>query len=292
MAENGDFLVVWDGHSTGTDMDSSVQGRRYGSDGLPLGDQFQVNTYTTQFQYRPAVAGAANGDFLVVWMSYDTSGSLVGSTVQGQRYASNGSAQGSEFRVSTYDAPGGKVPAATATDDGGFVVAWGSYEGYASDYDIRAKRYASDGSVRGAEFQVNAYTTDRQIRPALAAGGDGSFVVVWGSNGSSGTDTSYASVQGRRFASDGSSQGVQFQVNTFTQFSQGDPAVAAAGENFVVAWYGDLGIDQIDNSGAVLGQRYGAPQPVPVIALSPGGRLALGALLMLAGIGAALRRRS
>jgi hypothetical protein len=215
--------------------------------------------------------------------------------VQGQRYASDGSAQGAEFRVSMFDAPGAKFPAATATDDGGFVVAWGSWGPYQDDaggYDIRGRRYASDGSPRGAEFLINAYTTNNQGPASVAAGGDGSFVVVWGSNGSSGTDTSYASVQGRRFASDGSSMGSQFQVNTLTQFSQGGPAVAAVGESFLVAWYSDLGTDQIDNSGAVMGQRYGAPQPVAVIALSPGGRLALGALLMLAGLGAALRQRA
>jgi hypothetical protein len=297
-AADGDFVVVWEsGGSPGTDSENtfSVQGRRYGSDGSPQGDQFQVNSYTTQFQYRPAVASAANGDFVVVWMSYHRSGNQYGSTVQGQRYASDGSAQGAEFRVSTFDAPGAKFPAATATDDGGFVVAWASWGPYQDDaggYDIRGRRYASDGSPRGAEFLINAYTTNNQGPASVAAGGGGSFLVVWGSNGSSGTDTSYASVQGRRFASDGSPMGSQFQVNTLTQFSQGDPAVAAAGEDFVVAWYGDLGIDQIDNSGAVLGQRYGAPQPVPVIALSPTGQLALGALLMLAGTGAALRRRS
>ena len=289
VAANGDFVVVWDGRSTGTDADSSVQGRRYRSDGFPVGDQFQVNTYTTQFQYRPAVAGAANGDFLVVWASYRSGGS----TVQGQRYASDGSAQGAEFRVSTYDAPGGKFAAATATNDGGFVVAWaswGSYEDYASGYDIRGQRFSSDGSVRGAEFQVNAYTTDRQISPSVAGGGEASFVVAWSSYGSYGTDSSYASIQGQRFASDGSATGAQFQVNTFTQYEQRDPAVAAAGESFVVAWYSWEG--PTDNSGSVQGQRYGAPQPIPVFALSPVGRLALGGLLMLAGIGAALRRRS
>ena len=34
----------------------------------------------------------------------------------------------------------------------------------------------------------------------MALDGSGGFVVVWDSNGSSGTDTSYLSVQGQRYA--------------------------------------------------------------------------------------------
>ena len=50
----------------------------------------------------------------------------------------------------------------------------------------------------------------------MAAAPDGDFVVVWESNGSSGTDTSSWSIQGQRYASNGSTLGAQFQVNTYT----------------------------------------------------------------------------
>jgi hypothetical protein len=51
----------------------------------------------------------------------------------------------------------------------------------------------------GSEFQVNTYTTQRQKHPAVAANAGGDFVVVWGSNGSSGSDTSFYSVQSQRY---------------------------------------------------------------------------------------------
>ena len=63
----------------------------------------------------------------------------------------------------------------------------------------------------------------------MAADADGDFVVVWESDGSSGTDTSGDSIQGQRYASDGSTQGAQFQVNTYTTNPgafQRDPAAA------------------------------------------------------------------
>jgi hypothetical protein len=46
---------------------------------------------------------------------------------------------------------------------------------------------------------VNTYTTNSQYSAAVGLDGAGGFVVVWSSDGSSGTDTS-TSVQGQRFA--------------------------------------------------------------------------------------------
>ena len=56
--------------------------------------------------------------------------------------------------------------------------------------------------------------------------------MVWASAGSSGTDTSGSSIQGQRYASNGSALGAEFQVNADTTFDQGSPsvAVAASGE--------------------------------------------------------------
>ena len=52
----------------------------------------------------------------------------------------------------------------------------------------------------GAQFQINSYTTNIQERSSVAADADGDFVVVWQSKGSSGTDTSYSSIQGQRYS--------------------------------------------------------------------------------------------
>jgi hypothetical protein len=70
----------------------------------------------------------------------------------------------------------------------------------ASDRSIQGQRFAADGSQVGGEFQVNAYTTGRQLAPRAAMDVDGSFVVAWMSYGSPGTDTSEGSIQAQRFA--------------------------------------------------------------------------------------------
>jgi hypothetical protein len=68
MAENGDFVVVWEGD--GQDGSSyAVVARRYDSLGAPKAAEFVVNTTTYFDQRTPAVASAANGRFTVVWQS-------------------------------------------------------------------------------------------------------------------------------------------------------------------------------------------------------------------------------
>ena len=62
----------------------------------PNGSEFQVNTYTTNYQGQPSVASDSDGNFVVVWASGGSAGSdTSGSSIQGQRFDSNGVAIGS-----------------------------------------------------------------------------------------------------------------------------------------------------------------------------------------------------
>jgi hypothetical protein len=65
-----------------------VFGQRYDSTGLPVGSEFQANTYTAYDQYLPAVAADGAGNFVVVWESLRQDGSYRG--VFGQRYDAAG----------------------------------------------------------------------------------------------------------------------------------------------------------------------------------------------------------
>jgi hypothetical protein len=128
------------------------------------------------------------------------------------------------------------------------VVVWSStHDG--SAYGIFSQRYASSGTPLGAEFRVNTYTTDVQIRPAVAADASGNFVVVWESDFQDGSEYG---VFGQRYSSSGAPLGPEFRVNTITTNPQSDAAVASdPSGNFVVAWTGQDG-----PSFGVFGQRY------------------------------------
>ena len=272
----------------------SIQGQRFDSVGAPQGAEFQINTYTTNYQRTPFVAADADGDFVVVWQSFGSSGTDVdGYSIQGQRYASDGSTQGVEFQVNDYTTLFQLNPSVAADADGDFVVVWHSYGSFGTDtsgFSVQGQRYASDGSLQGAQFQVNSHTTSDQDFSHVAAAADGYFVVVWDSAGSFGPDTSGDSIQGQRYAPNGSAQGAEFQVNTYTTSQQSSAFLAVAGDRVAVVWQSDGSPGSDTSNSSILG---------PALQPGCGGagdverrRFALVAALLLLGAVYALRRRS
>lgn len=202
----------------------------------PVGNELQINTYTTGDQSRPDVATDPDGNFIVVWQSGTLAtpgpdGSDAG--IQGRRYTSAGVALGSELPVNTYTTTRQAAPAVAMDGLGNFIVVWqsGTYSVDGPDGDdggIQGQRFNSDGTPAGGEFQINTYTTGYQGAPAVAADATGSFVVVWNRNA---YFLDYQ-VAGRRFASDGSPVGDEFLVSG----SGTGPDVAVQPGGFVVVW--------------------------------------------------------
>jgi hypothetical protein len=172
----GNFVVSW----TDTVQDgnaSAVFAQRFASSGAPLGGEFRVNTFTTGYQYRSAVAEDPSGNFVVVGMSGGQDGSSVG--VFGQRYASSGSPLGPEFRVNTFTTNRQDFPSVASDSGGNFVVVWRSDLEDGASYGVFGQRYSSAGAPVGSEFRVNTYTTSYQDEPAVGVAPSGEFVVVW-----------------------------------------------------------------------------------------------------------------
>jgi hypothetical protein len=118
----GNFVVVWesinqDGSGAG------VFGRRFDAGSLPLGTEFQVNTFTTNTQTFPAVAMDRDGSFLVSWAGYAPGG---GQGIFSQRYDSLGNPSGGERPVNTYTTGARFTPDVATVAPGEFVVAWES----------------------------------------------------------------------------------------------------------------------------------------------------------------------
>ena len=124
MDADGDFFVAW-GSSDGSF--SGVFGRPFSSDGAAIGSEFQINSYATSYQYNPAVGMDADGDLVVAWDSFGSSGAdSSGYGVVGQRYSSSGAAVGGEFQINSYTTNFQSNPAVAVDPGGNFVVAWQS----------------------------------------------------------------------------------------------------------------------------------------------------------------------
>jgi len=245
----GNFVIVW--HGSGQDGSFyGILGQRFNASGIPLGSEFQVNSYTTGNQSYPAVASAATGNFVVVWNGSGQDGSSYG--VFGQRFSASGLPLGSEFQVNSYTTGLQATPRVASDASGNFVVVWQSYQD-GSGSGVFGQRFNASGVPQGGEFQVNSYTTSYQVGQAVASDANGNFVVVWQSGFQDGSGDG---VFGQRFNASGVPQGSEFQVNSYTTGSQRAPAVASgANGNFVVAWQGSY---EDGSSAGIFGQRFGA----------------------------------
>jgi hypothetical protein len=248
VSADGSFLATWNSF----DQDGSLSGifaRRFDPTGAPLGDEFQVNQFTTSGQLAPAVARVANG-FVIAWMSAQDGSS---NSVHARRYDGAGGPVGNEFRVNTTTLLGQTFPVVAPTPSG-FVVAWESDGQDGSADGIYAQRFDGAGGFLGAEFRVNTYTTGRQAFPSITTDRIGGFAIGWASLDQ---DGSGYGAYGQRFDAVGVARGQEFRVNGTTAGSQ--TAVRAASDpygNLLIAWDGPDGQDV-----GAFAQRYGGLRP-------------------------------
>jgi hypothetical protein len=84
IQDDGEFVVTWGSGIDYGGSNDTILARRFSSVGNAIGNEFQVNSYTTNFQSEPAVSSTGTG-FVVVWNSYHQDGDGVG--VFAQRFS-------------------------------------------------------------------------------------------------------------------------------------------------------------------------------------------------------------
>ena len=265
----GGYVVTWtdqSGHGEGSSYD--VRGQMYESNGVAIGSEFLVNSYTSHYQWESSVGALSGGGFVVAWR--DDYGSQHGGSsvdVFAQRYDASGAALGGEFMVNTYTSSSQYEPSVSGVEGGGFVVVWRDDSGHGggSGGDIRGQRFAANGDKVGDEFRVNTNKSGNQYQPMVAGldgVGDavGGFVVAWtdpnGQGGGSSNDV-WAKVYNADGTpaevddENGNPTEVEFRVNhNHKSGSQYWPSVAALDNGkFVVAWRNDQGGSHDDGTG-------------------------------------------
>jgi hypothetical protein len=224
------FIVVWDSHGLGgvvTDIDGAI----FNDLGIKQVADFHVNTYVTNFQSYPAVAGEYDGSFTVVWESTQQDGTSY--SIYGQRLSSTGTHLGAELLVSSYTTGSQRQPSiATGT---GLTRAVFEGEGVGDVDGV----YLST-SPFATQSIVNVFTAGGQKQPSISSGisllsGAPDFLVVWSGNG---VDDPDQGIFGHVYDSSGNALGSEFRINTTTASGQSLPSVAADSFalGYVVVW--------------------------------------------------------
>jgi hypothetical protein len=249
QTSHGRFVVTWTSpFSISTGLD--IAARRFDSAANPIGDEFTVNSYTTERQRSPDVTMAADGAFAITWTEYRPSTLRA---VRGQRFDPSGNAVGVDFQVNTSPGPA-DFAAISGSPAGGFVVSWERDDGFQGG--MAARRFDAFGNAVGSDFAVNTSTIGHQhaLHGHVARDDAGNFVVVWQGPGAG----SAYDIFGQRFAASGALRGAEFRVNSFTTDYQRLPSVASdAVGNFVVGWRSEDG-----NLEGVFARRFGGLGPV------------------------------
>jgi hypothetical protein len=147
----GNFVIAWESYlEDGSQL--GIRGHRFASTGVPLGPEFRVNTFTSGFQSRPAVAIDASGNFVVVWHGRGSGDADSG--IFGQRYLSSGAPLGSEFRINTYTTESQTLASVAADSTGNFVVVWTSDFQDGSGSGIYGQRFSEIIPVGLTGFDV------------------------------------------------------------------------------------------------------------------------------------------
>jgi hypothetical protein len=248
MDPTGGFVVTWQGPSSIDDANEDIFARRFDSSGVPLGEEFCVNTHTGDDQRYASATVTSDGTMIVVWESVDfpQEGDRA---VCGRRYDASGAKLGGEFIVHD-DASVYRYPDVAADASGNFVVAWLHDR---RSNSILARLFNADGTAAGDVFEVSTGGFSSVTRPSVAMDPAGFFVVVWdGDPDLAGRDDVHA----RLFDPKGTPLGESFIVNTTLDGAQQYPHVAMNRQGeFVVVW--ESRVDPNDANGRdVFGQRF------------------------------------
>ncbi|MEO8277300.1 MAG: hypothetical protein ABI639_13890, partial [Thermoanaerobaculia bacterium] len=268
----GNAVVVWQSAATvvgGTDTaDTSIQGQRFDAFGLPVGGQFQVNSYTSGSQTLPAVAAAPDGRFLVVWQG---PGDSSGDAVHGRLFPADG-APGAEFLVNNLEAGVQSSPDVAILTTGQFVVVWESFGSGGSDSSltsVQQRRFDGNGAAVGAQVQVNSFTGGFQTLPSVSAGRRGGYTVAWVSDLGGGATTGRYSARGQAFTATAAQSGTEVVARTTDNPLQLTRARVAMqpDDSFLLSW-SSLATDPDPAPWGIEGRKFAAGGVSPGLVFS------------------------
>ncbi|WP_159565965.1 Ig-like domain-containing protein [Budvicia diplopodorum] len=234
----GGFVVVWESSAS----DYSVKGQLFDAKGMPVGQEFLVNTSGQGDQGQPSVVELANGGFQVVWADSPNSSSVDFIRGQNFTYSYNSNhiltgvqAVGTEFTINSGgEGSGSNRPVNVALSDGGYMVVWQTVN--SGKYQIYSHQYNADGSPVGGEVLVSATglpNTEGNAFPSLAQLANGQVVVTYTKRTSNGNDVfmrTYDPVTHQYLSG-------ELMVNQTVANNQASAKIAALDNgNYIVTW--------------------------------------------------------
>lgn len=149
----GNFVATYVDASGKYGEPRQILARRFDANGVPLGNEFLVNTVSAGMQRYPSVACGAAGDFVIAW--HDESGNDgSGFGVFARAFHPNGTPKGPQFTLSNTTVGDQKIPLVECDYVGNFIASWEDWS--SGDSDAKARRFDKDAVPLGSEFTLHA----------------------------------------------------------------------------------------------------------------------------------------
>lgn len=235
MDDNGRFVVTWEDDQDGNGY-YQILARGFYADGSQRFTDRTVNSASVGQQFRPAIAMAPSGEFVVAWEDDQNNDGKF--KIMGRGFTANGGARIADFTVNSVATGHQEYPAIAMDSSGRFVVAWQDDADDNGYFQIRARGFNANGTQRMADFTVNSVAAGQQLWPAIAMDDSGRFVVAWQDDKDG---NGYYQILARSFETGGSQRRADFTVNSDASGQQYFPAASMdAQSRFIITWQDDM----------------------------------------------------
>ncbi len=153
-----------------------IYARLFSSNGVAAGSEFLVNTDSNP-SANPRVAAAPDGTFMITWGMQDLSNQDNSWDIYARSFSSTGIG-GQSVRVNTHLFGDQYAPRISGIGLD-YMIVWTSLLQDGSREGVFGQYVHEDGSLVGAEFQVNTTTFGSQMHPAVAGDGVSQFLAIW-----------------------------------------------------------------------------------------------------------------
>ncbi len=193
---NGRFVAVWrddrgvndplpdnptpEQIQASIDNTTQIYARLHAASGVPIGDEFVVNSNQTATQELPKVAARADGGYSVIWQASApgaTAPDQSGFSVRMASFNTNGTLVGVEQQVNVTEAGDQNTPALAALTDGRMIAAWSSFDG--TKTVLHGRLIGTDGTPAGGEIAISTSAAYDHSGVKLAGLADGGFAAAW-----------------------------------------------------------------------------------------------------------------
>lgn len=188
---NGGFVVAWVSEQQRRNTESpdpnqlisptagpsvDIYARTFSASGAGVSSELLVNTNVLTCA-NPAVAGAHDGGFLVLWGEMDTINLQNGWDIFSRRFQANMNA-GLVQRVNAITFGEDFAPQVSRAGED-FLAIWNNLGRDGSMEGVFGRFISPSGLAAGDEFRVNTVTISKQLHPVVASDEEGQFVVAW-----------------------------------------------------------------------------------------------------------------